>query len=372
MEERQYFPALDGVRALAILQVLALHGARSFVPGGFLGVDLFFTLSGYLITSVLLVDHERRGRVDLRRFWARRARRILPPLAVLLVVALLLWQGLPEPKPSLLRAAAPALFYVGNLQASIDASQLGALLHTWSLSTEEQFYVAWPLFLVALLRWPRSTALRVLCLVIALAAASRALLMGTMAGNYYSPLARVDELLVGCALAVVPRTWLERARPLYRATAVVFLAACPWLLLTATADSRAMFAGGFTLYALGAAALLAVASDPSPTFVQRALAQRWLVALGKRSYGVYLFHYPIFLWFEQFRVPNAELNFAWVSAARLGLTLLVAEISYRLVERPFLSPRPAQRTRTVTLSEALSSPGLLPPRSRATNPSAVA
>ena len=353
-----YYPALDGVRAVAIAQVLALHGARSFAPGGFLGVDLFFTLSGFVITRVLLHDYAQHGRIRLGHFWSRRARRLLPAFAVLLVMSYVLWSGMPEPNPSYWAAALPAAAYMANFQAMVDPTQLGPLVHSWSLSTEEQFYLLWPPLLIWLLTLNRPLAVRLVLSIIVIAAVSRAALdtEKSWLANYYSPLVRVDELLAGCTLALIPQAELGHYRPGYRFCAYLFLACWPWLLLKLSYDCHDLHAGGFTLFALGSMSLLSVAIDDAPTRLQRVLSHPWLIAVGKRSYGIYLYHLPIFMWFEQVRDPGDELNFVWVSALRLACTLLVAELSYRFIEQPLLARREPAPVAPVRLEERFSAP----------------
>jgi peptidoglycan/LPS O-acetylase OafA/YrhL len=366
-------PALDGIRALAIAQVLALHGARSFLPGGFFGVDLFFVLSGFLITRVLLQDHAEHGKIRLARFWGRRARRILPAVGVCLGLAFLLWSGMPDPKPTFWQAAVPTAFYFANIQAMIDPSKLGAMIHAWSLSTEEQFYAVWPLVLAPLLLVRRSRAIMLLVAVLAAAAVARLVLrdQGSPLGTYYSPLARMDELLIGCLLALFPEAARLRARPFYRVGAWLFLGALPLLWYYMFTELWVLYAGGFTLFALGAAMLVSVAVDPSPSPLKRALSVRLFAAIGRRSYGLYLFHLPIFMWFERFREADHALNFVWVSALRIACTFAVAELSYRLVERPILEYRrkrreaPAPASSPASVLPLPSRPTLNPPGSNA-------
>lgn len=366
-------PALDGVRALAIAQVLALHGARSFLPGGFIGVDLFFVLSGFLITRVLIQDHAEHGKIRLGRFWARRARRILPAVVVCLGLAFLLWSGIPDPKPTIWQASLPTAFYFANVQAMLDPSKLGPMIHAWSLSTEEQFYAFWPLVLAPLLLVRRSRALLFLVGILVVAATARLVLrdQGSPLATYYSPLARMDELLIGCLLALVPEATRLRARPLYRVVAWLFLGALPFLWYYMFTELWVLYAGGFTLFALCAATLVSVAVDPAPSLLQRILSLRVLTAIGRRSYGLYLYHLPIFMWFERYREADHWLNFVWVSALRIGCTFAVAELSYRLVERPILeyrrkrAPVPAPAPERTSVLPMPSRPTLNPPSNAA-------
>jgi len=159
-----YRPALDGVRALAVTAVVLFHAGVSVLPGGFLGVDAFFVLSGYLITSLLLAEYAKRGRISLPAFWARRARRLLPALLLLLIVVALVGRYvLPDTEIGLLRGDAIAtLAYVANWRMIYRGADYFAqnaapslLQHTWSLGIEEQFYWLWPLLVLVLVRWRR-------------------------------------------------------------------------------------------------------------------------------------------------------------------------------------------------------------------------
>ncbi|WP_146167812.1 acyltransferase, partial [Micromonospora sp. MH33] len=219
-----YQPALDGVRALAVAAVLAFHGGVATLPGGFLGVDAFFVLSGFLITSLLLAEHRDTGRIDLVAFWGRRVRRLLPALLLVLLVVLVLSRKLmPGTELGALRwDELAALGYVANWRmANRDGDYFAAtgspspLQHTWSLGIEEQFYLLWPLLLIPLLGWaakrgavPPRRRLGVALPVVLLGAAGSALAAaalftpGAPDRVYYGTDTRAVALLVGAALAV--------------------------------------------------------------------------------------------------------------------------------------------------------------------------
>ena len=218
--EEEYRPALDGLRAIAVLSVIAYHFGYTWLPGGFLGVDIFFVLSGYLITSLLVREYEATRRIKLGEFWARRARRLLPALLLLLVSVSLwvYWYAPVETWMARRRDLLWTLFYGANwhfIETSQDyfAKYTGTspLLHTWSLAIEEQFYFLWPLAFFAMARVVRSRrwVMVAVCIVAAIASATR---MATLYGSaglsraYYGTDGRAQELLVGVALALVP-TW---------------------------------------------------------------------------------------------------------------------------------------------------------------------
>ncbi|HEY2702560.1 MAG TPA: acyltransferase [Candidatus Dormibacteraeota bacterium] len=327
---RTHLPALDGVRALAVLAVISFHTWEHALPGGWVGVDVFFVLSGYLITSILLHEHGRTGAVSLGRFYLRRALRLLPALGACIVMAVWLAALLrPELGPSTNQEAVFSALYVGNWM--IVTHELGGMLgHTWSLSIEEQFYLVWPLLLCALLAL----------------GGRRALLAGTVGGAVLVVAhrlttggivqlrtdTRADTLLVGCALAVlvsegmferIPR-WLVRAAGMAGIGCVVGIGA---RLGTSTMSGL-----GYTLSAIAAAAVLATLVSGSWPALSRALSWRPLVAVGRRSYGVYLYHVPLYEAFVQIRHGSGPAALLLT----VVLTLVVAWGSYRYLEAPFL------------------------------------
>src|SRR2546423_14352200 len=261
-----YRPALDGVRALAVTAVLLFHGGVSFLPGGFLGVDAFFVLSGYLITSLLLAERAETGRIRLGAFWARRARRLLPALlVVIMVVAVAGRYLLPDVEVTLLRwDAFAALAYVANWRMIYrgtdyftQTSAPSPLQHTWSLGIEEQFYWLWPVLVLLLLRSRR--AIFAFSVLGATVSAVLALTLHDTNRVYFGTDTRAQALLIGCALATLP---LPKGR-LLGALAVVGTLGTAWLWAHASGTSEWIF----TPAALAVAAGLAHAGarPPRPT-----------------------------------------------------------------------------------------------------------
>lgn len=308
-------PELDGLRAFAVLPVVILHFSYlRWVPGGYLGVDLFFVLSGFLITS-LLVAEERAGAVSLRDFYMRRALRILPPLAAAVLLALAF-------DITGVRGALATIFFASNM---VDTPILGGLLHTWSLAVEEHFYVAWPLLFIAL--GPRR--LRFLAWVILLVLCIRVVLL-SMRMNVYTPTyTRIDSLAIGCYAALV----LASAAPpkLARWLGPASLAAIVACFLFVPYGDFLMQSFGFTLFAILAAAVIVVALGHEGV-VNRFLRAPFMQYVGRRSYGLYLYHMPVFLGLERFRVDGDDTSMAMVSVARVVLTVAVTELSYRTIE----------------------------------------
>jgi len=358
-----YIPALDGIRALAVVAVLLYHQNINWLPGGFLGVEVFFVLSGYLITSLLLAEVDATGRVDLKSFWLRRARRLLPALYLLLAVSLTYALIFLPGEVNRLRSDALAAFvYVTNWWAIFDHKSYFELVgrpslyqHLWSLAVEEQFYLIWPpLFALAIAHWKRW---RVLLAVFGGAAISTILMASLFHTGvdpsrvYYGTDTRAAELLVGAALAFVwqpgmPRAWgrgiagrihgwLEHGRwanVALEALGVVALVIVLDVFYRAGEFSPRLYRGGFLLIALATAGLIASVVYQRTHFVSRALGWEPLRWLGLRSYGIYLWHWPVYMITRpQLDVP---LDGVPLFVLRVALTLGFVEISYRFVETP--------------------------------------
>ncbi|HET6949945.1 MAG TPA: acyltransferase family protein [Acidimicrobiales bacterium] len=341
--------ALDGLRGLAVAAVVAYH--LGHLAGGFIGVDLFYVLSGFLITSLLLGEVQRTGTVDLRRFWARRARRLLPALGVMLVatvVAARLWLDhrlLPDLRVDALATVA----YVANWRfagqgaAGYFASDPSTLRHTWSLAIEEQFYLGLPLVFVAALWVARRRGAGPAPVVTAVAlagAAASAVWMVVHAGDwdvnrlYLGTDTRVLAPLVGVALAgVVARIPLAlRLGGRSHAGTVVGglgLAGLVVLAVVLSGTDGWLYRGGFVLVAVVAAAAVVggVVAGGGP--LGRLLSLPPLTWLGDRSYGIYLYSWPI-----QVMAAARGLTGAALAATTVGLALMAAAASYRWIEMP--------------------------------------
>jgi peptidoglycan/LPS O-acetylase OafA/YrhL len=360
-----YVPQLDGLRGFAVALVVIYHcqyltagwGPRPF-PGGFIGVDLFFALSGFLITAGLISQLDRRGRINLAEFATRRIRRLVPALvfAVVGVIALSELVGNAPKGEAVRNTAIGSLLYVSNWQQAAGWRFVFELTHTWSLAVEAQFYLVWPLVLIVVsaLRIPRRVFAGILLATVVVVAVHRWRMWTDPA--HFLPLyirtdTRADVILFGCLGGLaVSWQWLGRAagRRL-RLPAVIALGLILFVCLDfATGDSR-LYHGWFSIMAVSCATLVVAAVLDPDWALHRWWRQRWLIVLGKRSYSLYLWHVPIFLFV-------AEHLSSWPVWLRLLVGPLSAaaltELSYRLVENrfrrrrppsaPIVSPAPAQ------------------------------
>jgi peptidoglycan/LPS O-acetylase OafA/YrhL len=365
------WPALDGVRGLAIILVMVEHTHLAPFHGGGLGVDLFFVLSGFLISGLLLAEFQRSGGLDIRRFYYRRALRLLPALLVLVAVTtgLALAYHQSEVGRATLAMAPKTLFYVANLGRT-DVGNPSLLAHTWSLSIEEQFYLVWPLALLLLLRSRLSpTALVGIALAFAgLTTVTRTVSYLTgpdtpehFGGWYFRTDTKVDALLLGCTMALLLASKLPDTRWIARlptgaiglGSCLALLAVVPWVNQT-----RVTFMAQLSVFRLASAGLIlaCVLGRRPASWLERAFTMRWLRFTGVLSYSLYLWHFPVFALVQE-RLGRSLKSLL----VEVPLTVLLAYGSYRLVERPFLRARerlpgtrqePSVRGELATVAEA--------------------
>ena len=344
-----YQPALDGVRAFAVVAVLLFHAGVPGFDGGYLGVSVFFTLSGFLITSLLLREHDGSGTIDLPGFYARRLRRLLPASVVCLVgVALIatttdLFDGVTNLRAHLLGSVFQVANWVflagdGSYQDLLERTSgtSSPLEHFWSLAIEEQFYWVWPpLMMLVLSRVPRHRGRMIvvggLALLTSISAPIIALVWGADAA-YWSTPARISEIIIGAALAtaLAGRSAPARVGPL----APISLAVLVVCIVTFPSAGGPAYAGALPLVALASAALVLGLQHQGP--LRRLLEIEGIVWVGKVSYGLYLFHWPIFVLVhpDRFDWPSPLLF-----VVRLVLTLAVTTMSYELIEQPIRAYR---------------------------------
>jgi peptidoglycan/LPS O-acetylase OafA/YrhL len=344
--------ALDGLRGVAVAGVLAYHAGFGWARGGFLGVSLFFTLSGFLITSLLLAERDGTGRVSLRGFWVRRARRLLP--AALVALAGIVAFGATIATASQLRDlrgdVVGALAYVANWRFVLAGSSYGDLWsapspvqHFWSLAIEEQLYVVLPLAVTGALAIGRGRRRVVAGVLVALLGAS---VVATFAVHdqlraYYGTDVRAAELLAGALLAVA--VTVRRVR----VPSAVGLAALGALLAawaTTTQTDWRLYRGGLLVHAALVVAVIAAARADGP--LASVLGARPLRWLGRISYGAYLYHWPLFLWLTEARTGLGGVPLA---AVRIGVSLAAAWVSAALLEEPVRAGRRLVRTAPLAL-----------------------
>ncbi len=350
----EHVPALDGVRGIAVALVLAYHFEVPGLGGGFLGVDLFFVLSGFLITSLLLREFASTGRIDLVRFWLRRARRLLPAVFLFIgIAALFAATASPFDKASLRGDLLSSIFYVTNWRfITVGQSYFAEyatpspVRHLWSLAIEEQFYILWPILvlgaLAVIMRSRRRLAARFVAAILVAAAAASAVLLAISWNEtdpslaYYSTLTRAHELLLGALGAALlfyrpgVREAIRRRAGLVTAIGLGGILAAGLLM----SDTDAFYyMGGSVLFSLVAVVLVlaVMTANGSRSIATRALEVRPLVWLGAVSYGVYLWHWPMAVLVTP---ESTGLDGLPLLAIRIGATLLIAAASFYIVERP--------------------------------------
>lgn len=354
----RYNPALDGLRAIAICLVMLYHAGIPFVPGGFVGVDVFFVLSGYLIATLLFEELLGSGRINLRAFWTRRARRLLPALFSVVFVC-----GVYEAAAGPARAvpgfggdAISTLLYVGNWHAIWSGNSyfqqtglISPLEHTWSLAIEEQFYLLFPVLLVLIAKTRRRfrhTSWRSLTLWLAISGAlASAIEMAVLYQSrsvsrvYFGTDTRSQGILLGVSLAAYlsgPGAAISLKRPLVtaRLKQLGWLGAAGVVVIAHFANGNAswMYRGGFCIVEIATVCILASVTSTERGLLAGVLSWRPLVLIGRISYGLYLWHFPLFLWLNQ---ASVGLGGWELLLLRLLSTLVVASFSYLIVERPF-------------------------------------
>lgn len=356
--QNTYRADVDGLRAVAVVPVLFYHAGFAWCAGGFVGVDVFFVISGYLITSILLADLGQ-DRYSLLSFYERRARRILPALIAILVFCLVAGYAVLPPYlyAETARSVVSVLFFASNLWFWHESgyfeepTELNPLIHTWSLGVEEQFYLCFPLLLAFLFRrGPRFSGLVIAAIAaVSLIAAEVASYRWPSANFYLLPF-RAWELALGCLLALYAnsRAYRPPGRVAAEAAGLLGLAAIVVAVLTFDAETR--FPGLSALLPAGGTAAL-IWSGMRSTWISRCLSLRPLVATGLISYSLYLWHQPLMAFA---RLISIEPPGAGVMLALIAVSFLLAYLSWRYVEQPFRNRAAMSRTRVFRWSAAAS------------------
>ena len=344
-----YEPSLDGIRAFSVIAVMLYHANIAWLPGGFLGVEVFFVVSGFLITSLLIEERESTQRIDIKQFWIRRSRRLLPALVVMLsATAVCVAFFATDSAPDFRRDVLPSLGYFSNWWQifAVDtpyfgASSLPVLRHLWSLAVEEQWYLIWPLLFTVLFgaKWMRpkiSGALLIGC--------SGAIMIATALGFvqddetrtnflYLSTITRSSGLLLGAAVAMLWRPWRKNSSPSWwrssiaDALAIASMAVIGVLMATVHVADERLYQSGLAATTFASAVIVAVVMRPTGLIVKRFFSQEFFVEIGRRSYGLYLWHWPIFV------VTHARDSGNRLAVA-IALTIIINEFVYQYVEIP--------------------------------------
>ncbi|MEP6625308.1 MAG: acyltransferase family protein [Acidimicrobiia bacterium] len=343
-----YQPSLDGLRAVAVVAVVVFHLRETGLTGGFLGVDTFFVLSGFLITTLLVLEWRRHAHIGIVAFWGRRARRLLPAL-VLLMVAVAIFARIDVASTEFHRLrwdGIAGLFYVANWRFVVSHQSYFELFsaaspfrHLWSLAIEEQFYLVWPLVTAACLALGRGR-LRWLAVTAAVGTIASTVAMAVLyrgddpSRAYYGTDTHAHPILIGTLLALVLidrpaasarlRRWLD-------ALGVVALVVMIAAFAFAHSASPRLYRGGSLLFALAVAGLIVSIMRAPGGVVARLLALRPLVLIGVISYGIYLWHWPVIVYATEARVGVSGFG---LDLIRVGITLAISVASYLLVERP--------------------------------------
>jgi peptidoglycan/LPS O-acetylase OafA/YrhL len=370
-----YLPGLDGMRALAVVAVMIYHTNNGWLPGGFIGVEVFFVISGYLITLLLIGEHEKHGRIDLKQFWLRRARRLLPALFFMMTLLMIYTAIFKRDTLGLLRGDVIAgLGYITNwyqiwVGAGYTASaDFAPLRHLWSLAVEEQFYLAWPLVMVGLIRLGRRRLpdisrwllLAALVIAVVMAVLYPTSVIGTpdthpdaywsvggrsisrMDTLYLSTITRSTGLLIGAAFAMLWRPVAVMRGPLRNKgreldlvalAGLAALGALAYFLHVIKDDGHAdafLFRGGFLAVGLATVMVMAAVTHKG-AIAGPLLGNPVLNWIGTRSYGLYLFHWPIYQIIRE--TAGAKLTVAEFVGAMAG-TAVITEFSYRFIEMP--------------------------------------
>lgn len=338
-----YIPALDGLRAFAIIAVILFHAEIPGFRGGFIGVDLFFVLSGFLITSLLIEEYGKRGVVSLKNFYIRRILRLFPALILMLSVFVILNLIFVERSKASdnITDSLIVLFYSANWTRALGFGRPDWLGHAWSLSIEEQFYLLWPVIFIILLKFVRNRS-KLILFTAAIALGS--LLVRWLLTYYGNPPyrmfngldTRADGLLTGCSLSIILHT--NNFRDLLQRTESVRKYLLPLsvlliilsLFLSSWSHKLNMYIG-FTAVNLSASVLIYSIVLNKAGILQRLLVLPAVVWIGKISYGLYLWHDTIFSVMAFYGFSKYEIFF-WGT----GLTFCAAVLSYYLIEQPFL------------------------------------
>ncbi|EIX6322452.1 acetyltransferase [Staphylococcus pseudintermedius] len=346
----RYMPGLDGVRAVAVIAIIIYHLNPQWLSGGFLGVDTFFVISGYLITSLLLTEYHNTGKIELMSFWLRRVKRLIPAVLFLVMGVIVLSLIFMPTEIQKVRAdSIAAIFYVSNwwyIMQNVDYFEQFAvqpLKHLWSLAIEEQFYLVFPIVLLSLLSFIRRLkSIRIIFLILLVISMIAMMVLyvpnENVARVYFGTDTRIQTLLMGVLLALVWPPFQLKAkvnrqmRTMIDTAGVVGLAILFICFKFVSETNSILYYGGFFL--ISTVTLLVIASSVHPSgYFAKFLGNKVFTFIGSRSYSLYLWHYPIIVLihhqFVQGQIPPL------VYVVEILLMVLMAEFSYKFIEQPF-------------------------------------
>jgi len=335
-----YLPELDGIRAIAILMVVAVHAHIPFAPGGFIGVDLFFVLSGYLITSILLKEHNKNGTIDFKRFYWRRGLRLLPALTVLLILFIAFGLLFQLDMQILIRDVTIVFFYAASWSRALYNIPPDWLGHTWSLSIEEQLYFLWPLILIKLNRFSIKSVLISLSSFAFTVSIYRYVLLSNNVSTdriYFGFDTRIDTILFGCILAYLLSCdnsvikFVSR-KIILNMTTIASIAFLLFILTCFNGKMMFFYSYGLMLTGVSSAVIILYVLVNSNGLLSSLLRFPFLVYTGKISYGLYIWHWPIFNYLHS----HTQLQTGTKAVIGIIASYAVSALSYYLVERPLL------------------------------------
>ncbi|HHU6751351.1 TPA: acyltransferase family protein [Staphylococcus pseudintermedius] len=346
----RYMPGLDGIRAVAVIAIIIYHLNPQWLPGGFLGVDTFFVISGYLITSLLLTEYHNTGKIELTSFWLRRVKRLIPAVFFLVMGVLVLTLIFMPAEIQKVRAdSIAAIFYVSNwwyIMQNVDYFEQFAvqpLKHLWSLAIEEQFYLVFPIVLLSLLSFIRRLKpMRIIFLILLVISMITMMVLyvpnENVARVYFGTDTRLQTLLMGVLLALVWPPFQLKAkvnrqmRTIIDTAGVVGLAILFICFKFVSETNSFLYYGGFFL--ISAVTLLVIASSVHPSgYFAKFLGNKVFTFIGSRSYSLYLWHYPMIVFIHHQFVQGQMPPLVYV--VEILLMVLMAEFSYKFIEQPF-------------------------------------
>jgi peptidoglycan/LPS O-acetylase OafA/YrhL len=344
MSKMNYIPSLDGLRSVSIVLVLLAHGSYGFVTGGWIGVDIFFVLSGYLITSLLKEEYNKTGKVVLSKFYLKRIVRLVPALLIAIILNNILWNSISINSVANRQIATlSSLLYAANC---VKFESLGSFVTIWSLSVEEHFYFMWPpLLSVFLLAYSKKNQIVFILSIIAATWITRLFITHYIDGMnvgfftiyaYSFTFCRIDTILLGAAMALLTDKQFRKISMLFNNTfsAVITSLFICFVALSVSHLNSYWRNGGFILTDVLCISIMLFALNNTHNYILSNRLAKWI---GQRSYGIYLYHYPIFLALESFRRAHDSTNLIVITPLRFTLTLIIAYISYKYVELPILT-----------------------------------